>query len=87
MHLRRCIRTGYLEYPEFNTATTASLSQLTLTLEPFQFVPQSAQARVTGISSLIVIWYATQVVAIVSPEMPQGVTPNDVVRFSCTLVP
>ena len=35
MHLSRCIRNGSLEYPEFSTATTASLSQFALTIVSF----------------------------------------------------
>ena len=53
MHLNRCIKKGSQEYPEFMTVTTASLSQLALTVVPFHYLPQRAQAIAIGASSLI----------------------------------
>ena len=43
------------EYPEFMTITTASLSQLGLTVVPFHCIPKRAQAIAIGASSLIAI--------------------------------
>ena len=55
MHLNTCIKKGSRERPEFTTTTTASLSQLVLTVVPFHCLPQRAQTIAIGASSLIAI--------------------------------